>query len=190
MLLDMHNLRDDVRYRGVDYAPAGLERCRAVLGHAGVVAQLSLGDIATRLPIPLADLVVSFGLIEHFDDPAEAIGYHRNVCRHGGTVGVTVPNYSHPLVVALLRRFSPDTLATHNLISMDRGRLHLAMEKAGLVDVATGAAGGPILPNSRAAKTPAGQLYRHASRGWNLSSRLLPPTWPWPAVIWATGRRP
>jgi SAM-dependent methyltransferase len=187
MLADMHRIRPDVGYRGVDYAPSGLLRCQRLLRDAGIDAELELGDITAELPLAPADLVVSFGLIEHFDDPTEAIGYHRNLCRPGGTVGVTVPNYSHPLVVGLLRRYSPETLATHNLAAMSTDRLAQAMEGAGLVNVECAASGGPILPNGRASATVGGRVYRHAARAWNLASGVLPSAWPWPAVIWATG---
>jgi SAM-dependent methyltransferase len=190
MLVDLHRHRPDLGYRGVDYAPSGLRRCRATLEQAGITATLHLGDITADLPLAPAALVMSFGLVEHFDDPVAAIGHHRRRCRPQGTVAVTVPNYSHPLVVGLLRRYSPQTLATHHLDIMSVDRLAAAMVAAGLTDVAAGSGGGPLLPNGRARASVGGRIYRQAARVWNVGSAVLPATWPWPAVIWATGRNP
>lgn len=187
MLLDLHRLRPQHHYHGLDYAPAGLDRARALLAAAGVPATLHLGDIRDAVVAP-ADLVLSFGLVEHFADPAEAIGYHRRFLAPGGTAAVTVPNYAHPLVVAILRRFSPETLATHNLTAMSPDRLREAFRRAGFTDVHAGECGGALLPNSRPRPGPLGRAYRLGSQGWNAAARLGPQGFPWSSVIWARGR--
>lgn len=186
MLLELHRLRPDNSYRGVDLAPQGLAAARAALRSAGVAAKLHHGDVRDVVLDP-ADLVVSFGLVEHFADPAEIVRHHARLARPGGTVAVTVPNYGHPAVVALLRRFCPETLATHNTDVMSVESLRAAFTAAGLGRVRAGQAGGPVLPNSRVRGGAAGASYRLLSRGWNLCAYRLPSGRPWPAVLWATG---
>lgn len=186
MLLELHRLRPRNAYRGVDLAPAGLAAAHAVLRSAGVAARLHHGDIRDVVLEP-ADLAVSFGLVEHFTDPAEILRHHARFVRPGGTVAVTVPNYAHPAVVALLRRFCPETLATHNTRVMSVEALRVAFAAAGLTRIRAGQAGGPILPNSRVRPGAAGASYRLLARGWNVCANHLSRGRPWPAVIWATG---
>lgn len=189
MLLQLHQLRPLHRYHGVDFAPEGLETARRMLRSAGIPADLYLGDVRTA-ELPLVDLVVSFGLVEHFEEPAEIMAHHRRFLRPGGVAAVTVPNYAHPALVALLRRFSPETLATHNLRVMSQDSLRTAFATAGLVDIRTGVSGGPTMPNSRVRRYLSGSSYRLAARTWNACSGLLPDGWPWSANIWAVGVRP
>lgn len=190
MLMLLHQIRPTHTYHGIDYAPEGLRNARALLAASGIPATLHLGDVRTA-EVPPVDLVVSFGLVEHFEEPAEIVGHHRRFLRPGGVAAVTVPNYAHPALVALLRRFSPETLATHNLRVMSEESLRAAFTTAGLVDIRTGASGGPIMPNSRVRRDLSGSSYRLAARTWNVcSDLLLPEGWPWSANIWATGVRP
>ncbi|MGB2569154.1 class I SAM-dependent methyltransferase [Micromonospora citrea] len=189
MLVELHQLRPAYRYSGIDYAPGGLEAAEKALAAAGVPASLHLGDIRTST-LPSADLVVSFGLVEHFTDPAEAIGYHRRFLRPGGMAAVTVPNYSHPVTARLMRRFCPETAAAHNLDIMSTEQMKAAFERAGFTDVRTGQAGGPLLPCSQVRPGTLGAMYSITSRAWNLGSNFVPQGWPWASVIWGTGVSP
>ncbi|MEV4629598.1 class I SAM-dependent methyltransferase [Micromonospora sp. NPDC049523] len=189
MLLQLHQLRPMHTYHGLDFAPEGLKTARRLLHAAGVPANLRLGDVRTA-ELPPVDLVLSFGLVEHFEEPGEIMAHHRRFLRPGGVAAVTVPNYAHPALVALLRRFSPETLATHNLRVMSEDSLRTAFASAGLVDIVTGVSGGPTMPNSRVRPDLSGSSYRFAARTWNACSGLLPDGWPWSANIWATGVQP
>jgi trans-aconitate methyltransferase len=189
MLVKLHGLRPANSYFGMDSAPRGLAAARQLLAATGVDAQLHLGDLREVRLSPV-DLVVSFGLIEHFEDPTEIMSHHRQFLSPGGVAAVTVPNYSHPVVVALMKRFAPETLATHNLRIMSQRSLHRAFTDAGFSDVRVGESGGSLLPNSRVRRDFPGISYSLAARSWNLSTNFLPDRWPWPAVIWGTGVHP
>lgn len=187
MIEQLHALRPDRVYRGIDIAEEGLAAARARLGAQGIDAELTLGDIRDADVEP-ADLVISFGLAEHFTDPTEAVRHHVRFVKPGGRVAVTVPNYAHPVVVRAMRWFTPETLATHNLDIMSRPALTAAMTGAGLVDVVTGESGGPTLPNSRPRPGVAGTAYKLAARGWNLTtSTVLPERTLWSSSVWGLG---
>lgn len=190
MLALMASLRPDRDYRGIDYAPEGLRVAREVLQGKGVEAELRVGDIRDPSVAKPADLVVSFGLIEHFDDPGAALRHHRAFARPGGHVAVAVPNYSHPVVMRLLRRFSPETLATHNTAIMSPAAMVQAMTAAGLDTVTAGHCGPAAIPSSRVRKNAAGRAFGYAARAWTLGTQVLPTSWPWSSSVWAVGRNP
>jgi SAM-dependent methyltransferase len=189
MLEQLHGLRPEHRYRGIDIAEDGLEIARERLAARGIVADLTLGDIRTAVVEP-ADLVVSFGLAEHFTDPADAMRYHRRFVRPGGWVAVTVPNYTHPLVGWAMRWFSPETLATHNLAIMSPRGIRDALDAAGFTGIRAGQCGPPTMPNSRPWPGPRGTGFKAAARAWNALSVALPDGWPWAGTVWATARDP
>jgi SAM-dependent methyltransferase len=189
MIMQLHALRPQHRYRGLDNSAAGLKITRSRLREAGIAAELSEGDMRDA-DLPGADLVVSFGLAEHFADPAEAMRYHRRFVKPGGMVAVTVPNYANPLIVRLLRRFSPETLETHNLSIMSVENIREALRAAGFVDVVSGRSGYALLPSSRPRPGLVGGAYRFVTRAWNLAAGVLPEGVPWASSIWATGVNP
>jgi SAM-dependent methyltransferase len=189
MLRTLHRLRPDHSYAGIDNAPDSLIAARDLLAAAGIDAPLHLGDIRDT-HLPPVDLVMSFGLIEHFVDPAEAMRYHRRFLQPGGVAAVTVPNYAHPAVVPVLRRFSPATLDTHNLAVMSPAALGSALTAAGFTDVRTGESGTALLPCSRVRPDFGGTCYRQVARVWNVGTSVLPEGVPWAATIWATGVNP
>ncbi len=192
MLERMHRLRPQHRYHGLDIAAAGLAVAAARLTRAGISARLAQGDLRTADPGAGVDLVVSFGLIEHFSDPAEVVAGHARFARPGGAVAITVPNYAHPAVAWLLARVSPETLATHNLEVMSPTALARALSAAGLVAVEAGTTMGPVLPSSRPRPGPLGAAYGAGARLWNLVAPSIPGAGQvlWDGLIWAAGRRP
>lgn len=189
MLAQLHRLRPQHVYRGLDFAPQGLEVAQNRLAAVGMIAELNLGDMRTAVLEP-ADLVVSFGLIEHFDDPAEAMRHHRRFVKPGGMTAVTVPNYSHPFVVRLLRNFSPATLATHNLQIMNPTAMATALELAGFTNVRAGYSGVASLPSSRVRPDLRGRAFGLSARAWNTLAGAFPAERPWANHVWATGRNP
>ena len=72
MIEQLHGLRPDHHYRGIDISQKGLDIAHMRLAAQGVEADLRFGDIRDA-EVPQADLVVSFGLVEHFADPTEAL---------------------------------------------------------------------------------------------------------------------
>lgn len=114
------------RYRlevaGMDYAAAGCQLCRQRLEHSGVpgiVYQRDLfgpnDDLAGQF-----DYVMSFGVVEHFDDPRFALQQMRNLLRPGGRILTTIPNVDpRSLNVRIYRRVAPRILATHKLMRLE-----------------------------------------------------------------------
>ena len=189
MLTLLHDLRPDRKYRGIDYAPRGAQIARRSLDASGIEAEIMVADMRTA-EVAAADLVMSFGLIEHFDDPSDALACHRRLTRIGGFAAVTVPNYAHPVVRRLLRRYSPQTLETHNLSIMSDQALSESMKQAGFVDIETGLAGVASLPSSRVRGGMAGRAYAGFARAWNLGTEIIPAGWPWSNHVWGIGRNP
>jgi len=179
-------------YHGLDYSAPGLEACKKALAAAGVEAELHEGDLwTTELPTKF-DIVVSAGLVEHFDKPAEALRRHAAFARPGGWVVVTTPNWTRPwfnrAVVMALR---PDTFATHNGAVMDPDRLGEALREAGRTDVQCGGGAGAFVTTVRQSATLSARLLQVAARVWNLTITLVPPLRGcWGSTTWAVGRVP
>ena len=188
MIEMMHRLRPQHRYGGVDIALESLGPTRDRVAAGGCDVTLWAGDLRDIVLPRRFQLVVSIGLIEHFDDPAEVIRHHARLAAPGGMVAVTVPNYAHPLVARLLARVSPETLATHNLAIMSKPAIRDALVAAGLGDIRVGGATGPILPVSRPRAGAVGAVYATAARAWNLTTGFLPDGLrPWNGMLWGTG---
>ena len=176
--------------RGVDYSQEGLLQTKQRLQHSGIAAELLEGDIYTLNPEQKSDLVVSFGLIEHFSDPADMLRQHRKFARPGGWVAVTVPNFSHRLVHRALQRYRPKDLETHNLGIMSEQALQQAFRDAGFDKIETGYAIGPLLPSPDMDGPERYRLYSLVSRCWNTLAGILPASWFWPGLYWACGQVP
>ncbi|HUJ71695.1 MAG TPA: class I SAM-dependent methyltransferase [Verrucomicrobiae bacterium] len=83
------------------------------------------------------DFVVSFGLVEHFDDPSQPLAAMRRLLKPGGRLLTTMPNVSPgSLHVFFQRLVGPKILAMHHLMTAgDLGRFH---ERAGYRVVSCG----------------------------------------------------
>ncbi len=80
--------------RGIDYSPLGCEQSRDVLAAAGVAGEIILADMFDPPAEVLGaqDAVISFGVVEHFDDTVAAVAACGNLLRPGGTVVTVTPN--------------------------------------------------------------------------------------------------
>jgi SAM-dependent methyltransferase len=82
---------------GLEYSPGGAEANREAFRRAGIdpdrviEADLFDGAVAGRFSGKF-DVVLSRGLIEHFDDPRRAVEIHLQLLRPGGTLMVSIPN--------------------------------------------------------------------------------------------------
>lgn len=190
MIQRLHAVGPQHRYHGIDYSPVGLAQAREFLAEAGIAACLHEGDLrAVTLPQPV-DLAVSFGLIEHFEDPVPMLKQHARFCRPGGYVAVTVPNFRTPLNRLLMRWFDPPAVPAHYLHIMQRGALQQALRAAGLVDVEAGACEGPRIYPGGDRRRAVSRVYRRLAAAWNLGAALSPVDLPWQFTLWATGRVP
>jgi 2-polyprenyl-3-methyl-5-hydroxy-6-metoxy-1,4-benzoquinol methylase len=184
----IHRLRPRFRLSGIDYSEDGMNLTRERMVRLGIEADIQFGDFRTvNMPIKY-DAVISFGLIEHFEDPSEILKCHKNLVALGGLVAVSVPNFSHSFVEQLLRRFDPEILITHNLAIMNEKSMACALEKCGLVDVLAGGAGGPRLYFEAKKPSLEFRLYHSAARAWNILTAVTPDVF-WQAHIWGIGRR-
>lgn len=103
---------------GVDYSKNGIEISRWLFEQMKLKGVFLCEDIfRTTLPEKTFDLVISSGLIEHFNDPTEVIDIHIKLAKPGGVVLITIPNYGG-IYGKLQHFFNPDNLRLHNLNMM------------------------------------------------------------------------
>jgi SAM-dependent methyltransferase len=190
MIQRLHAVGPQHRYHGIDYSPVGIAQAREFLRDARIEARMYEGDIrAVKLP-QRVDLVVSFGLIEHFEDPVPMLRQHARFCRPGGYVAVTVPNFRTPMNRVLMQLFDPPAVDAHYLQIMQRGALKQALTEAGLVDVEAGGCDGPRIYPGGDRRLAAARVYRRIAAAWNLGAALSPIDVPWQFTLWAAGRVP
>lgn len=77
------------RVLGIDYSAASIERAEAEYPHAAVSRQVA--DIRT-LPAGDFDLVTSFQVIEHLQDPVAFLRACADQARPGGHIAIATPN--------------------------------------------------------------------------------------------------
>jgi 2-polyprenyl-3-methyl-5-hydroxy-6-metoxy-1,4-benzoquinol methylase len=83
-----------MRVAGLDYSPNGCEQARAILSREGVLGDIYCCDFFS-IPEDLAerfDVIVSFGLIEHFTDTTAAVRALSRLLKPGGMMFTSVPN--------------------------------------------------------------------------------------------------
>ena len=102
---------------GTDFSYAGcllLKGNFALTGRSGKVVCEDL--FASSLKPESFDLVFSFGLIEHFDDPRTVLCEHLRLLRPGGRLVVAVPNLLgwYGLV---MKKFAPPLWARHKVLT-------------------------------------------------------------------------
>lgn len=119
------------RVCGLDYSPVGCEMARRVLEASNVEAEIVQADLfspPTRLQDTF-DVVVSFGLVEHFDDTSACVSALSRFVKPGGMLITSIPN-----MVGwngfLQKVFNRPVYDIHQLI--DRGLLKDAHALAGL----------------------------------------------------------
>lgn len=92
------------------------------------------GDLFQYQPQQQYDLVLSCGLIEHFNDTKDIISRHLPFLRPGGTLFITLPNFTG-VNGWVQRRFDPDNYSKHNISSMDPQLLARISNELGLKEV-------------------------------------------------------
>ena len=94
-------------------------------------------DLFTYEPAQKYDLVLSCGLIEHFNDTADIIKRHISFLKPGGTLFITLPNF-RALNGWFQKNFDKENYDKHNIDSMNPALLRSICEKAGLKEVRSG----------------------------------------------------
>jgi len=190
MLVRMSGLRPQHEYHGLDFSEHGLEETRRLLDDTGTTASLHQGDVRDPGAMPRFDLVTSFGLVEHFEDPAAILAAHARLARPGGWVAVSLPNFSSAPCRWFMRHLDPRALQVHSFTLMNPARLEAALLAAGLTDVLVQGYGGPKVRTSCPTRTRARSMLRFAARAWNAGSRLVPAGMSWQATLLGMGRVP
>lgn len=158
---------------GLDYSEIGCERARELLVHAGVPGEVVCADLFSP-PAGLLgrfDAVVSFGVVEHFDDTAGCLAALASYLKPGGRVVTTIPNMAGGL--GLLQRWVDRTIfETHvPLTDAELARAHVA---AGLEVVDSGyllsANWRSVATGNERLSRPAERLIRH---GLSVTTKLM-----------------
>ncbi|MFN0291681.1 class I SAM-dependent methyltransferase [Pedobacter helvus] len=88
-------------------------------------------DLFNYQPEKQYDLVLSCGLIEHFNDTTDIINRHIQFLKPGGTLFITLPNFK-ALNGWFQKNFDKENYDKHNIDCMDPILLKHIVEKAGL----------------------------------------------------------
>nr|WP_315420584.1 methyltransferase domain-containing protein [uncultured Pedobacter sp.] len=94
-------------------------------------------DLFNYTPEKQYDLVLSCGLIEHFNDTADIINRHIAFVKPGGTLFITLPNFK-AVNGWFQKNFDRENYDKHNINSMDPALLKSICEQAGLKEVKSG----------------------------------------------------
>ncbi len=103
---------------GVDFSPEAQLYVNTMAQHAGAHATLFQADLRDFATTELYDVVMSFGLIEHFSNPAEILEHHYRLCRKGGLLVVSIPHLRF-LQWTYHFLFDRKDLAVHNVAMMN-----------------------------------------------------------------------
>lgn len=95
------------------------------------------GDLFKYKPDKQYDLVLSAGLIEHFEDTKDIIARHLNFLKPGGILVITLPNFTG-VNGWLQRKYDAENYSKHNINSMDPKLLAQYCAELGLKDVKSG----------------------------------------------------
>jgi len=113
----------DAQVAGLDYSQPGTIAAKKLFKALGLKGDIRCEDAFNHtFPEGSFDVVSSFGVIEHFDDPRAMIRQHILLARPGGKALIVVPNYGG-VYGRLQRRFDPENLSLHNLKTMDPATL-------------------------------------------------------------------
>lgn len=103
----------------VDYSSVGLDALRALFEHNGCRVETQLGDfLELPAPTPGYDVVVHWGVLEHFSDPRPLLQACRRALAPQGVMLFTMPNME-AWAARGWARFSPENWSRHLLHSDD-----------------------------------------------------------------------
>lgn len=161
-------LQTGARVAGVDFSEIGIERTRRELTSVGVdYSQVELGRIEDYAPAHANrfDAVISFGLVEHFDDLDGVVRDHFICVRPGGRILICAPNLSGPNL-AWARATAPRMMTWHRPISA--AKVAWSCDWSGGIDISIKHLGGPRLfayPDIQGMPGTAAKLVRKALNG-------------------------
>lgn len=118
------------RVSGIDYSELGCEQAQTISERAGVKADVVCSDFFAPPADMLGafDVVVSFGVVEHFADTAACVDAFRGFLRPGGIMVTIIPNLVG-LIGWIQKRFGRLVYDMH--VPLTPGELYMAHENAG-----------------------------------------------------------
>jgi len=121
---------------GLDYSEVGAMQARRLLAREGISGSVTCADMFAPPPALLErfDVVVSFGVMEHFRDTSDALRAASRFLVPGGLLVTFVPNLAG-VTGWLQKRMNPAVYAIHN--PLDLRQLGAATTRAGLALVAS-----------------------------------------------------
>lgn len=120
-----------MRIAGLDYSPVGCEQSRTMLARDGVQGEIVLGDLFNPPAACLDrfDYLLSFGVVEHFEDTAGALASMARMLKPGGRMYTLIPNQIG-FMGAVQKRLDRTFFDMH--VPLDEPKLRAAHEAAGL----------------------------------------------------------
>jgi trans-aconitate methyltransferase len=103
---------------GIDYSPQAHLYSETMASYANITPTLFQTDIREFIAPEPFDVVMSYGLVEHFEDPEEVLDFHYKYCRKGGLIVVTIPHFRY-LQFSYHYLFDRSDLSRHNVAMMN-----------------------------------------------------------------------
>lgn len=122
----------DMAPSGIEYTEAGMRATLRNFEQLGLSPdEILTGDFFTTEPTRQFDVVMSFGFIEHFDDPQAVVERHIRWLKPGGRLVLGVPNFNgiYKPVQAILDQ---TLLDKHNLTIMNTGYFEALADRLGI----------------------------------------------------------
>jgi SAM-dependent methyltransferase len=117
---------------GLDYSKEGCEQARSILAREGVTGEIIEADMFDPPAdwVGRFDVVISFGLVEHFSDTSSAVAALAEYLKPGGLMITVIPNMGRSVVGWLQRMLDRRVFDVH--VPLDRRQLAAAHTGAGL----------------------------------------------------------
>lgn len=146
---------------GLDYSRLGCAQSRIQLARKGVEGNIICQDFFSFIEnkVELFDIIISFGFIEHFDDPSLVLQDMLGILRTGGAIFVNIPNMAG-IYGPMQKAIDVDVYNGHVLLS-DSDMTKFAF-KAGYKSVVAGHIGGMLylsVLNLQTSKTKYGHIF-------------------------------
>lgn len=116
---------------GIDYSETGCSQAVSILNRAGVEGRVACANFFSPPPdmVGAFDVVVSFGVVEHFEDTAACLSSFAAFLKPGGVMITVIPNLAG-IIGAIQKRLGRTIYVVH--VPMDKRTLRGAHQRAGL----------------------------------------------------------
>lgn len=167
---------------GVDYSAAGCDQARAILKANEVSGELCCADFLSKpeLTCDCFDVLLSFGVLEHFTDPAAVLEAFSKYLKPGGLLLTEIPNMRGSIgwIQKHLAREIYDIHVPHTLVSLREAHQDAGLEVLAchyLIGTSFGVINAGLPERGRVAclmaKIPLALLSRLSMLVWWLESR-------------------